>query len=51
MPIEIWDADLKETTTRPLVLHITRMISAFLTFLIEFIREILIGGEIGRAHV
>ena len=44
MPIEIWDADLKETTTRPLVLHITRMLSAFLTFLIEFIREILIGG-------
>jgi len=44
MPIEIWDADLKETTTRPLVLHITRMVSFFLTFLIEFIREILIGG-------
>jgi len=44
MPIEIWDSDLKETTTRPLVLHITRMVSAFLTFLIEFIREILIGG-------
>ena len=44
MPIEIWDADLKETTTRPLVLHITRTLSAFLTFLIEFIREILIGG-------
>jgi len=44
MPIEIWDADLKETTTRPLVLHITRMISASILFLIEFIREILIGG-------
>ncbi len=44
MPIEIWDADLKETTTRPLVLHITRMISASMLFLIEFIREILIGG-------
>jgi len=44
MPIEIWDADLKETTTRPLVLHITRMISASMLFLIELIREILIGG-------
>jgi len=44
MPIEIWDSDLKETTTRPLVLHITRMISASMLFLIEFIREILIGG-------
>ncbi len=44
MPIEIWDADLKETTTRPLVLQITRMISASMLFLIELIREILIGG-------
>ncbi len=44
MPIEIWDPDLKETTTRPLVLHITRVVSAFMLFLIEFIREILIGG-------
>ena len=44
MPIEYWNADLQEYQTRPLVLQITRMLSAFLTFLIEFIREILIGG-------
>jgi len=44
MPIEVWDADLKETTTRPLVLQITRMISTSMLFLIELIREILIGG-------
>jgi len=44
MPIEVWDADLKETTTRPLVLQITRTISASMLFLIELIREILIGG-------
>ncbi len=44
MPIEDWNADLQEYQTRPLVLQITRMLSAFLTFLIEFIREILIGG-------
>jgi len=44
MPIEIWDADVQEYTTRPLVLQITRMISASMLFLIEFIREILIGG-------
>jgi len=44
MPIEIWDADLKETTTRPLGLQNTRMISASMLFLIELIREILIGG-------
>ena len=44
MPIEFWNADIKEYQTRPLVLQITRMISAFMLFLIEFIREILIGG-------
>ena len=44
MPIEFWDADLQEYKTRPLVLQITRMISASILFLIDFIREILIGG-------
>jgi len=44
MPIEFWDSDLKEYKTRPLVLQITRTISAFILFQIEFIREILIGG-------
>ena len=44
MPIEFWDADLQEYRTRPLVLQITRMISASMLFLIELIREILIGG-------
>ncbi len=44
MPIEVWNADIKEYQTRPLVLQITRMISAAMLFLIEFIREILIGG-------
>jgi len=44
MPIEFWNADIQEYQTRPLVLQITRMISASILFLIEFIREILIGG-------
>ena len=44
MPIEFWNEDIKEYQTRPLVLQITRVISAFMLFLIEFIREILIGG-------
>jgi len=44
MPIECWNADLQAYQTRPLVLQITRMISASILFLIEFIREILIGG-------
>jgi len=44
MPIEYWNADIQEYQTRPLVLQITRTISASMLFLIEFIREILIGG-------
>ncbi len=44
MPIEFWNADIKEFQTRPLILQITRVISATMLFLIEFIREILIGG-------
>jgi len=44
MPLEFWNADIQEYQTRPLVLQITRMISASMLFLIEFIREILIGG-------
>ncbi len=44
MPLEFWDEDIQEYKTRPLILQITRVISASLLFLIEFIREILIGG-------
>ena len=44
MPIEIYDAEINEYETRPLVLQITRMISASMLFLIEAIREFLIGG-------
>ena len=43
-PIEYFDSDIQENKSRPLVLHITRMISRSMLFLIEFIREILIGG-------
>ena len=44
MPIEIYDAEIKEYETRPLVLQITRAISASMLFLIQAIRELLIGG-------
>ena len=44
MPIEFFDANIGEYKTRPLVLQITRMISAFILFLIQAFREILIGG-------
>ena len=44
LPIEYFDSNIQDTRSRPLVLHITRMISGFMLFLIELIREILIGG-------
>ena len=44
MPMEFWDSDIEEYRSRPLVLQITRIISATMLFFIEFIREILIGG-------
>ena len=43
-PIEYFDTSIQETKSRPLVLHITRLISSSMLFLIQFIREILIGG-------
>jgi len=45
MPIEVWDSSIQEYKMRPIVLQITRMISSSMLFLIEFIREILIGGK------
>ena len=43
-PIEYFDSSIQETKSRPLVLHITRLISSSMLFLIQLIREILIGG-------
>ena len=45
MPIEYFDSDVQEFKTRPLVLQITRMISRSMLFLIEFIREFILGGK------
>ena len=44
MPIEFYDADVEEYKTRPLLLQVTRMISAVVLFSIELLREILLGG-------
>ena len=44
MPMEFWNEDTQEFKTRPLVLQITRNLTSFMTFLIELIREILLGG-------
>jgi len=44
MPIDIYDPDIEEYEERPLIKEITRTISNFILFCIQFIREILIGG-------
>ena len=42
--IEFWDSDLDDYKIRPFMMHVTRFISSILLFLIEFVREIFIGG-------
>ena len=44
MPIEFYNEDIGEYQTRPIILQFTRVISASMLFLIEAIREFLIGG-------
>ena len=43
MPIEVWNEDTQEFKSRPIVLQISRNLTAFMTFLIQLIREILLG--------
>ena len=45
MPMEFWNEDTQEFKTQPLLLQISRNLTYFMTFLIELIREILIGGK------
>jgi glycine betaine/proline transport system permease protein len=43
-PIEVFDPDIEEYEQKPLFGQITRAVSGVILFLIEFIREILVGG-------
>lgn len=43
-PIEVYDPDIEEYEQKPLFGQITRGFSGVILFLIEFIREILLGG-------
>ena len=43
-PIEVYDPDIQEFEQKPLVSQFTRVISGFILFQIEFIREIMLGG-------
>jgi glycine betaine/proline transport system permease protein len=44
MPMEFWNESTQSYKTRPLILQLTRNMTAFMTFLIELIREIMLGG-------
>ena len=43
-PVEVYDPDIEEFEQKPLVSQFTRIISGFILFQIEFIREIMLGG-------
>ena len=43
-PIEVYDAEIEEYEQKPLLREITRGVSGVVLFLIEFVREVLLGG-------
>jgi len=42
--VDVWDPDIEEYEQQPVMRKITRAISGFILFLIEFIRELMLGG-------
>ncbi|MBX2867606.1 MAG: ABC transporter permease subunit [Acidiferrobacterales bacterium] len=44
MPIEVYDPEIEEFEQKPLLKEVTRVSSGFILFMIELIREILLGG-------
>jgi glycine betaine/proline transport system permease protein len=42
--IEVWDPDIEEFEEKPLMNQVTRSVSGLILFLIEFVREIFLGG-------
>lgn len=43
-PIDVYDPDIEEFEEKPVVREITRVLSGFILFLIELIRELMLGG-------
>lgn len=43
-PIKVWDPDIEEFEQKPLMKEFTRAVSSVVLFLIELVREILLGG-------
>lgn len=44
MPIEVYDPEIEDYETKPLFREITRAVSSFVLIIIEFVREIMLGG-------
>ncbi len=43
-PISVYDPDIEEFEQKPLMRQVTRAISGFVLFMIEFVRELMLGG-------
>lgn len=44
LPIEVYDPEIDDYEQKPLLKEVTRLASGFVLFMIEFIREIMLGG-------
>jgi glycine betaine/proline transport system permease protein len=42
--VDVWDPDIEEYEQKPMMNQFTRSISGLILFMIEFVREILLGG-------
>jgi len=42
--VDVWDPDIEEYEQQPVMRQITRAVSGFILFLIELVRELLLGG-------
>ena len=42
--IEVWDPDIEEFEEKPLMNQVTRSVSGLILFMIEFVREVFLGG-------
>jgi glycine betaine/proline transport system permease protein len=42
--IDVWDPDIEEYEEKPLMNQVTRSVSGVILFMIEFVREIMLGG-------
>lgn len=43
-PVQVWDPDIEEFEQQTMLRQVTRSVSGFVLFMIEFVREILLGG-------